>query len=155
LSFVEIGKIKKRQQAKEKIQKIIENKEIKNDADQGNKKPFKLSFPKGSGRQQNIGDDSKILYTEWNSTVKNSCLDAYNSITFNDELFLDKLKSSYDLNHAIQSWLGYPIESDYIGGFATLASITLDHGINNKLLKKPVCVPKSNAPKNDDDIYKN
>jgi len=140
MSYVEVSSLKKNREQKQRIDKLIDNANVKNLVQQEiNPRPnFKIKFPK-LGNSSYISSSAKenaYQYTEWNSLVKDTCLEGYNKCTFNDEEFRKRLYESKDLNYALQQGIGFELDNPLYGGFATLLAITADHGIKTKFRQK-------------------
>jgi len=142
MSYVEIASLKNAETKKNKIKKMIDNKNLQKQVQEEiNPRPFKFSIPK-FGKSYAPSSDGYI-YKEWNDLIINDiCLDGYNKCTYNDENFRNRFHESKDLTHALKQCIGFEVNSDLYGGLATLLAITADHGIKTKMGNTKVSAKK-------------
>jgi hypothetical protein len=171
-TIIDVDTIVKRDDRSERLERMIETKELQNiatvqvDGNENEKKPpnIKLSSlkkafatkPRPKGRKPPIDWEKtrvrEYQYTEFSKVFQTIIPNVVNMATFNDDKLKLKLTKSKDLKHVIDEKLVCGISNDYIGGGLTVSAILLDHWLEKMGvdMKPPKPQPKKEKDKEDE-----
>lgn len=134
-NVVDIQKYKSNLETKEKLDRAVSSKKITKQADKmifeemekASPSTFKLGRMKGGGGKGRgrkgkaaVLDLNRLTvndytYEEFSKSINTVLPSFINYMSFNDERFLSKLKSSKDIKHSLDNIVVFPITNDYLG----------------------------------------